>query len=106
MEQVSGPAARGAGNLSKLRSLVEVARALQSSLSTNDVLAAVVDAALSVTGAERGFLLLRKEEELEVSVAGDRRGVPLASSDLSVPRSLIHPALRTRREPPWLTFDP
>ena len=43
-------------NLTKLRSLVEVARALQNSLSTQEVLTAVVDAALAVTGCERGFL--------------------------------------------------
>ncbi len=106
MEQFSSPQGAGANNLAKLRSLVEVARALQSSLSTNDVLVAVVDAALSVTGAERGFLLLRKEEELEVSVARDQRGIPLDSSDLSVPRSLINRALRTRRELLSMTFDP
>src|SRR3984885_13008203 len=105
MEQFSQQGS-GANNLAKLRSLVEVARALQSSLSTNDVLAAVVDAALSVTGAERGFLLLRKEEELEVTVARDRRGAPLDISDLTVPRSLIHRALRTRRELLSMTFDP
>ena len=106
MEQFSPQQGSGANNLAKLRSLVEVARALQSSLSTNDVLAAVVDAALSVTGAERGFLLLRKEEELEVTVARDQRGIPLGSSDLSVPRSLIHRALSTRRELLSMTFDP
>ena len=104
--QISAAAATGASNLSKLRSLVEVARALQSSLSTNDVLAAVVDAALSVTGADRGFLLLGKDEELEVSVARDRRGAPLDTSDLSVPRSLINRALRTRRDLLSMTFDP
>jgi len=105
MEQMATQAS-GSTNLSKLRSLVEVARALQSSLSTNDVLAAVVDAALSVTGAERGFLLLKKEEELEVSVARDQRGAPLPPSELGVPRSLIHRALRTRRELLSMTFDP
>ena len=105
LDQLSpqGPAA--ASNLSKLRSLVEVARALQSSLSPTDVLAAVVDAALAVTGAERGFLLLKSGDELEVNVARDRRGAPLASSDLQVPRSLILRALRTRRELLSMTFD-
>ena len=49
-----------ANNLAKLRSLMEVARALQNSLSTQEVLTAVVDAALAVTGCERGFLMLRK----------------------------------------------
>ena len=66
----------GSSNLTKLRSLVEVARALQSSLSVNDVLAAVVDAALAVTGAERGFLLLKNGDELDVQVARDHRGAP------------------------------
>ena len=99
-------AAAGATNLSKLRSLVEVARALQSSLSTQDVLAAVVDAALSVTGAERGFLLLKNEDELDVSVARDRRGAALGPADLGVPRTLIHRALRTRRDMLSMTFDP
>ncbi len=106
MEQMAGQPSTGAGNLAKLRSLVEVARALQTSLSTDDVLAAVVDAALSVTGAERGFLLLRKDEDLEVSVARDRRGVPLGPADLGVPRALINRALRTRREMLSMTFDP
>jgi phosphoserine phosphatase RsbU/P len=106
MGQMAGPAGTGASNLSKLRSLVEVARALQSSLSTNDVLAAVVDAALSVTGAERGFLLLQNGDDLEVTVARDRRGMPLDTSDLGVPRSLVQRALRSRREMLSMTFDP
>ena len=104
--KISAAAATGASNLSKLRSLVEVARALQSSLSTSDVLVAVVDAALSVTGAERGFLLLGKDDQLEVSVARDKRGAPLDQSDLTVPRSLINRALRTRRDLLSMTFDP
>src|SRR5271170_3633938 len=83
----SHSSALGPNNLAKLRSLVEVARALQNSLSTLEVLTAVVDAALAVTGCERGFLLLRKETELDVSVARDRSGQPLQSDDLRVPRS-------------------
>jgi sigma-B regulation protein RsbU (phosphoserine phosphatase) len=86
LEQIGAPVGAGANNLSKLRSLMEVARALQTSLSTGDVLAAVVDAALAVTGAERGFLLLRKDDDLDVRVARDRSGAPLAADDLGVPR--------------------
>ena len=67
----------GDNNLAKLRSLVEVARALQNSLSTQEVLTAVVDAALAVTGCERGFLLLRKGDTLEVSVSRDLEGKAL-----------------------------
>lgn len=93
-------------NLGKLRALLEVARALQSSLSTHDVLTAVVDAALTVTSAERGFLLLHRNSELEISVARDRRGSPLAVTDLKVPMSVIRKALRQRRELLHMSFDP
>jgi serine phosphatase RsbU (regulator of sigma subunit)/pSer/pThr/pTyr-binding forkhead associated (FHA) protein len=96
----------GANNLAKLRSLVEVARALQNSLSTQEVLTAVVDAALAVTGCDRGFLLLRKEGDLDVTVARDRDGGPLDSDDLRVPRSLIKRALQSRRDLLSMQFDP
>ncbi len=102
-----GPLPAGpAGNLAKLRAVMEVARALQTSLSIDDILASVVDAALLVTGAERGFLFLRNEGDLGVRVARDRGGVPLAESDLGVPRRLIRRALETRRELLSMQFDP
>src|SRR2546425_1185864 len=77
------------GKLGKLRAVMEVARALQTSLSSQEVLAAVVDAALAVTGAERGFLLLGTEDGLEMKVARDRSGSELGEGDLQVPRRLI-----------------
>jgi len=95
-----------AGDLSKLRAVVEVARALQSALSTNEVLTAVVDAALSVTGCERGFLLLRKDDDLEVSVARDQMRRRLDASELRVPRSLIRRALASRKDLLSMSFDP
>jgi sigma-B regulation protein RsbU (phosphoserine phosphatase) len=95
-----------AGNLARLRALVEVARALETSLSTEDVLASLVDAALTITRAERGFLLLRNGDDLEVRVARDNRGAAINENDLRVPRSLIHRALRQRRELLSMNFDP
>jgi serine phosphatase RsbU (regulator of sigma subunit)/pSer/pThr/pTyr-binding forkhead associated (FHA) protein len=108
IEQISTPrpAMPAGASLAKLRALVEVARALQSSLSTHDVLTAVVDAALSVTSAERGFLLLRKGDDLDVSVARDKKGGSLGNADLRVPMSVINRALRTRRELLYMNFDP
>ena len=93
-------------NLEKLRSLMEVARALQNSLSTQEVLTAVVDAALSVTGCERGFLLLRQKSGLDVAVARDKDGKALVAEDLRVPTSVIHRALNTRRDLLSMSFDP
>ncbi|MGH9658933.1 MAG: SpoIIE family protein phosphatase [Bryobacteraceae bacterium] len=100
------PAGGAAGNQAKLRAVMEVARALQTSLSTQDVLSAVVDAALAITGSERGFLLMRHAEDLEMRVARDQRGVPLAETDLQVPRRLIQRALHQRRELLSMNFDP
>jgi len=85
---------------------MEVARALQNSLSTNEVLTAVVDAALAVTGCERGFLLLRKDPELEVAVARDQDGKALEADDLRVPTSVIRRALHSRRDLLSMSFDP
>ncbi len=98
--------AEGSSHLGKLRSLMEVARALQNSLSTTEVLTAVVDAALSVTGCERGFLMLRKDGELEVAVARDKEGKQLPAEDLRVPTSVIQRALHSRRDLLSMSFDP
>ena len=100
------PSAPGAANLAKLRAVLEVARVLQTSLPPEEVLGAVVDAALTVTGGERGFLLLRSEEGLVMKVARDRNGTPLAEGDLRVPRQLITKALEQRRELLSMSFDP
>ena len=64
------PGRTGSANLEKLRAVLEVARSLQSSFSTDDVLNTVLDAALAVTGAERGFLLLFDEA---ARIAGAQR---------------------------------
>jgi sigma-B regulation protein RsbU (phosphoserine phosphatase) len=109
MDQISSRAQTGGmgdNNLAKLRSLVEVARALQNSLSTQEVLTAVVDAALAVTGCERGFLLLRKGDGLEVSVSRDLEGQALDAGDLRVPTSVIQRALNSRRELLSMSFNP
>jgi serine phosphatase RsbU (regulator of sigma subunit)/pSer/pThr/pTyr-binding forkhead associated (FHA) protein len=94
------------GELSKLRALGEVARTLRNSLSTDDVLASVVDAALAVTGSERGVLLLRREEHLDIRVARDSSGQSLGHEDLNVPLDAIQKALRQRRSLLSMTLDP
>ena len=106
MSSTSRVGGMGDNNLAKLRSLVEVARALQNSLSTQEVLTAVVDAALAVTGCERGFLLLRKGDSLEVSVSRDLEGQALDAGDLRVPTAVIQRALNSRRELLSMSFDP
>jgi sigma-B regulation protein RsbU (phosphoserine phosphatase) len=111
MDQVAGseksaPAPGVGGNLGKLRAILDLARTLQSSFSINDVLASVVDTALAITGAERGFLMLRAAHGLETRIARHRSGHHLRESDLRVPREVIHRALQHRRELLSMNFDP
>lgn len=106
-ESASAPAGVGS-NLGKLRAILDLARTLQSSFSIDEVLASVVDTALTITGAERGFLLLRAgpEAELETRVARNRRGQNLQESDLRVPRQVLRRALEQRRELLSMNFEP
>jgi phosphoserine phosphatase RsbU/P len=110
MEQMAAPeknAPHGVGsNMAKLRAILDLARTLQSSFSVDDVLAQVVDAALAITGAERGFLMLRAPAGLETRVARHRKGHKLHESDLRVPREVLHRALQHRRELLSMNFDP
>ena len=57
-------------------------------------------------GCERGFLLLRKGDNLEVSVSRDLAGQALDASDLRVPTSVIQRALNSRRELLSMSFNP
>ncbi len=101
------PSLEGTGNLSRLSAVIDVARTLESSRSVEDVLAAAVDAALTVTGAERGFLMLNNPAgELEIRVARDHTGRRLADDDLRVPRKVIAGALLDRRDLFAMSFDP
>ncbi|HEY3835421.1 MAG TPA: SpoIIE family protein phosphatase [Bryobacteraceae bacterium] len=101
------PRQAGAGqNLPKLRAVLEVARTLQRSFSLDDVLNSVIDAALAVTGAERGFLLLNENQELHIRCARDQHSRPLSHDELRVPRRVIHRALKNRRELLAMNFDP
>ena len=67
--------------------MLDLARTLQSSFSIDDVLAQVVDTALAVTGAERGFLLLRSGDATgDAGGARTARATNCATDDLRVPR--------------------
>ncbi|HEX3683864.1 MAG TPA: SpoIIE family protein phosphatase [Bryobacteraceae bacterium] len=92
----SGQATGAAGSLSRLRALVELARSLETTLAWDEVLGAIVDAALALTDSERGFLLLRSGDTLEVKLGRDARGAQLPASELDLPASLIARALEER----------
>lgn len=94
------------GSFARLRAVIELARTLQTTLATEDVLGAIVDSAIALTGTERGFLLLRQDGDLVVSVGRDAKGAVLAKSELQVPTTLIQSALEQRRELLFMQLDP
>ena len=101
IEQVEKPApvTPGTQGLYHLGVLLEVARTLGSGLSLEDVLAAVVDAAIRVTRTERGVLLLAdKHGALLPAVARDAKGETLAFTDLKISSGVLKRVASTRRE--------
>jgi sigma-B regulation protein RsbU (phosphoserine phosphatase) len=100
------PDGEAATELGKLRAMLDVARAVQSSFGLEEILASVVRAALTITHAERGFLLLRGKGGLQVRCALDRSGRHLRDDDLRVPLTFINRSLEKRRELLSMIFDP
>jgi sigma-B regulation protein RsbU (phosphoserine phosphatase) len=93
------PAKSGSRELYHLGVLLEVARTLGTGLSLEDVLTAVVDAAIQVTGTERGVLLLANEgQELQMIVARDAQRGTLRPDQLQVSQSVVKRVAQTRRE--------
>ncbi len=102
VERVEAPAPTQAGSreLYHLGVLLEVARTLGTGLSLEDVLTAVVDAAIQVTRTERGVLLLANAPgaELQMVVARDAQRGTLRPDQLQVSKSLVKRVADTRRE--------
>jgi sigma-B regulation protein RsbU (phosphoserine phosphatase) len=102
VERVEAPAPTQAGSreLYHLGVLVEVARSLGTGLSLEDVLTAVVDAAIQVTRTERGVLLTAGApgEELQMVVARDAQRSTLRPDQVRVSQSVVKRVATTRRE--------
>ncbi len=64
-----------------------------------------MEAALTITGCERGFLLLRKGNDLEIRVGRSKSG-PLAPAELRVPTRMLLRALDQRKDFLSMNFDP
>jgi phosphoserine phosphatase RsbU/P len=102
VERVEAPAPTEAGTreLHHLGVLLDVARTMGTGLSLEDVLTAVVDAAIQVTRTERGVLLLANTPgaELQLVVARDAKRGTLRPDQLQVSQSVVKRVATTRRE--------
>src|SRR5438034_8322841 len=74
---VEKSAISAATELRQMAALLEGLRALGSGRVLDDVLALVLDSAIEVTGAERGFIMLANREQLEFKLARARGHVTL-----------------------------
>jgi len=102
VERVEAPAPTEAGSreLYHLGVLLEVARTMGTGLSLEDVLTAVLDAAIQVTRTERGMLLLANppSTELQMTVARDAQRGTLRPDQLQVSQSVVKRVVTSRRE--------
>jgi sigma-B regulation protein RsbU (phosphoserine phosphatase) len=93
------PTHTGSRELYHLGLLLDVARSLGSGLALEDVLATVVDAAIQVTGTERGLLLLTGPDgALAPAVARNAQRGTLPPSQMQISQSVLKRVAETRRE--------
>ncbi len=80
-----------------LRSVLEINKRLVRERSEKRLLTTIMDAAIDLTGAERGFLLLAGREGLRVSVAHNMDGDPLTNPEVEISRTIARHAIAKRR---------
>ena len=86
---VEKSAISAAGELRQMAALLEGLRALGSGRVLDDVLALVLDSAIEVTGAERGFIMLaNRDEQLEFKLARARGHVTLSGRTFETSRKI------------------
>jgi serine phosphatase RsbU (regulator of sigma subunit) len=84
------------GDLRQIAALLEGLRALGSGRVLDDVLALVLDSAIEVTGAERGFIMLAGPEgTLEFKLARGRRRLTLPGNTFATSRKIPEEVFKT-----------
>jgi serine phosphatase RsbU (regulator of sigma subunit) len=84
--------------LQQLARYVEVHQAFKFSLTPDDVLCLIVDAAIEMANAERGCLLLKNDAgQLEFKLARDSKRNLLSGDDFQMSRTVVQEAFEERR---------
>src|SRR5438876_9005475 len=95
---VERSAASAATELRQMAALLEGLRALGSGRVIDDVLSLVLDSAIEVTGAERGFIMLaNREKKLEFKMARARGKVTLPGRTFETSRKIPETVFATGR---------
>jgi len=86
-----------------LRSLLAASRAINSSLVLDEVLERVMNSVMEVTGAEKGFLMLRDPDgTLRAKISRNIESVALDEEVIPASRSIIEQAIATKRSVRYL----
>lgn len=93
------------GEWRNLRSLAQIGSVINSSLEVDKVLQLVMDTIIQITGAERGFLMLRQEDtqEMDVRVARNWSQETIEPGELNISRTVVNRVLTDGQ--PVLTSD-
>lgn len=84
--------------LQQLARYVEVHQAFKFSLTPDDVLCLIVDAAIEIANAERGCLMLKNDAgQLEFKVARDSKRNLLSGADFQMSRTVVQEAFNEKR---------
>jgi sigma-B regulation protein RsbU (phosphoserine phosphatase) len=84
--------------LQKLSRFVEVNQAFKFSMTPDDVLCLIVDAAIEITQVDRGFLMLKNNEgNLEFKVARDKDRNWLVGNEFEMSRSVVEEAFKQNK---------
>ncbi|WP_322506824.1 GAF domain-containing protein [Anaerolinea sp.] len=93
------------GEWRNLRALAQVGQVVNSSLELDQVLQVVMDTIIRLTGAERGFLMMRnaRSGELEVLIGRNWERENLSRSEFAVSRTIINRVVKEGQ--PIITTD-
>ena len=83
--------------------LLDITKAVNSVLSKDRLLEMIIDAAIELTNADRGFLVLFEKGESQFKVARDRKKGTIDQPELKTSRTVIATVARTGE--PILTMD-
>jgi PAS domain S-box-containing protein len=105
LERLTDLLASDSTELDHLRALAETTKLVNSSLNLNSVLTAVMDTVIGLTGAERGYIVLRDEHtgQMEFRIARNLDRETIDEGSFIVSRTIVNQVAETGQ--PVLTTD-
>ena len=93
---------RVATDLDRLQSLLHASRAVTSTLDLNELLVRIVDAVVRIAGADRGFLMLCREDgKLHFEIARSKDETTVPPDEFQISMGIAEQAA-TQRKPVWV----